>query len=142
MFGIGLPELMVILVVALLVFGPTKLPELARSLGRGLAEFRRASSDLRQSFTEATEEPRIERTPPKPPSASLGDAPGEPEDMPDGADDAPGEPEADRLEVVGGPPPAAGTPEVAPAVDEAADAAKSSEGQDASTNSGEKSSGG
>ena len=69
MFGIGLPELMVILVVALLVFGPTKLPELARSLGRGLAEFRRASSDLRQSFAEATEEPRVE-TPPREPRAS------------------------------------------------------------------------
>ena len=60
MFGIGFPELIVILVVALLVFGPAKLPELARSLGRGLAEFRRASSDLRQSLNEAVEEPRIQ----------------------------------------------------------------------------------
>ena len=116
MFGIGLPELMVILVVALLVFGPTKLPELARSLGRGLAEFRRASSDLRQSFTEATEEPRIEKTPPKPPPAPL--------------EEPSGEPEADRLEVA---------PPASSAVDEAA---KPSEAQDDSTDSGEKRSGG
>ena len=71
MFGIGLPELMVILVVALLVFGPTKLPELARSLGRGLAEFRRASSDLRQSFADATEEPRVEKPPGEPRASEL-----------------------------------------------------------------------
>lgn len=44
---------MVILVVALVVFGPKRLPELARSLGKGLAEFRRASSDLRGSFQDA-----------------------------------------------------------------------------------------
>ena len=58
MFGLGFTEILVILVVALLVFGPDRLPELARNLGRGLAEFRRASSDLRRSVMEATEEPR------------------------------------------------------------------------------------
>ena len=50
MFGIGAQELAVILVVALIVFGPKRLPELARSMGRGLAEFRRASNDLRQGL--------------------------------------------------------------------------------------------
>ena len=50
MFGIGPMELMAILVVALLVFGPKRIPELARTMGRGLAEFRRASNDLRQSL--------------------------------------------------------------------------------------------
>ncbi len=50
MFGIGPVELAVVLVVALLVMGPKKLPQLARTLGKGLAEFRRASSDLKRSF--------------------------------------------------------------------------------------------
>jgi len=50
MFGIGPVELVVILVVGLLVLGPKRMPELARTLGRGLGEFRRASNDLRQSL--------------------------------------------------------------------------------------------
>lgn len=50
MFGIGPMELVLILVVALLVLGPKRMPELARTLGKGLGEFRRASHDLRQSL--------------------------------------------------------------------------------------------
>jgi TatA/E family protein of Tat protein translocase len=79
MFGIGMTELVVILVIALLIFGPNKLPELARSLGRGFGEFRRASYDLRESLMQATEEPPepSPRTrdqadvPPPPPAAAV-----------------------------------------------------------------------
>lgn len=53
MFNLGFTEMAVIFVVALLVFGPHKLPELARNLGKSLAEFRRASNDLRRSIMEA-----------------------------------------------------------------------------------------
>ena len=66
MFGIGMSELMVILVVALVIFGPTRLPELARSLGRAMGEFRRASTDLRQTFNEAVEDPKPQPAPPQP----------------------------------------------------------------------------
>ena len=60
MFGIGMTELLVILGVALIVFGPTRLPELARSLGKAMNEFRRASTDLRQTFREAVDDPKPE----------------------------------------------------------------------------------
>jgi len=63
MFGIGMTELMVIFVIGLLVLGPKRLPELARSLGKGLAEFRRASNDLRRGFADVAEEAQIEPPP-------------------------------------------------------------------------------
>ncbi len=53
MFGIGLPEVAVILVVALLVLGPQRLPEIARALGKGLAEFRRLTSDVNREISTA-----------------------------------------------------------------------------------------
>ena len=52
MFGIGMPELLVIMVVALVVLGPSRLPELARSLGKAMAEFRRQSSDIMDEFNQ------------------------------------------------------------------------------------------
>ena len=54
MFGIGFPELLLIAVIALVVIGPQRLPDLARALGRGFAEFRRATDELKQTFEEET----------------------------------------------------------------------------------------
>jgi len=52
MFGISMPALIVIMVIALIVIGPQKLPELARSLGRFLAEFKRAADDFKQTVDD------------------------------------------------------------------------------------------
>ena len=64
MFGsIGMPELIIILTLALIIFGPRKLPELGRSLGKSLGEFKRASNELRNTLDEEIriEEERSQR---------------------------------------------------------------------------------
>ena len=55
MFGIGMPELLLLLAIALIVVGPKKLPELAKALGRGIAEFKKATNELKESLETNTE---------------------------------------------------------------------------------------
>ena len=57
MFGIGAPEFILILVIGLIVFGPGKLPELARSLGKGMREFKKATNALSQAINVPMETP-------------------------------------------------------------------------------------
>ena len=81
MFGIGVPELILILVVGLIVFGPGKLPEMGRSLGKGIREFRKASNALTAAINA-----------PDPPPAAP--APAQPAAAPTEAQAAPAAPTA------------------------------------------------
>ena len=61
MFSLGTTEILVILVVALLVIGPSKLPDVARTLGKGMAEFRRMSSDMKKTVDLETKLSDLDR---------------------------------------------------------------------------------
>jgi len=75
MFGLGFGEILIILVLALLLLGPSKLPEAAKQLGKGLRDFRKATDDLKQQFEgELYAEPRPQR--PKLVEPATSQAPG------------------------------------------------------------------
>jgi Tat protein translocase TatB subunit len=69
MFGIGMPELMLIFVLALLVFGPKELPKIARTIGKAMGELRRASDELRDGIQREVELAEREEAPSSPPEA-------------------------------------------------------------------------
>ena len=66
MFGIGFPELLMIMALALIVLGPKRLPDLAKALGRGLSEFKRASDELKQTFADEVHSNDLKRPPGEP----------------------------------------------------------------------------
>jgi TatA/E family protein of Tat protein translocase len=71
-FGLGFQEIIVILIIALLVIGPRKLPDLAKSLGKAFREFKHATDDLKQNFD--LDELTREETPPVSKKSSPSDA--------------------------------------------------------------------
>ena len=96
MFGIGGWEMLLIGVVALLVFGPKRLPELARTMGKGLAEFRRASSDLRRSIDLDLDPHKIPAPKPETQPPAQAGSPAEPETDGDPKTDAKSPPDEPR----------------------------------------------
>lgn len=72
MFGIGLPELIVILVVALIVVGPSKLPELAKSIGKAFNEFRRMADEVKETIEEEVVKEELNKE--EPPSPLISSA--------------------------------------------------------------------
>jgi Tat protein translocase TatB subunit len=106
MFGtLGGPELFLIFVVALIVFGPRKLPEIGKSLGKMMGEFRRASNEFRSTIENEVEAekiresmriepPKVEPSSPAPAAPSVTDYPGGPDEAPAAEPQPPAEPSA------------------------------------------------
>lgn len=94
MLGIGMQEIIIILLVALVVIGPKRLPEVARTLGKGLAEFRKATEDLQESIRKDIQEEKHEEFVKKYPYLEDGDK--TPETLHKEGERASGEPPVDR----------------------------------------------
>ena len=86
MFGIGFPELLLVMAIALIVLGPKRLPDIARALGRGLSEFKKATDEMKQTFAEETRNHELKRPPGSPgkltPPGTILDDPYPPEANP------------------------------------------------------------
>ena len=80
--SIGMPELIIMFVIALIIFGPRKLPELGRSLGKSLAEFKRASNELRSTLEEEIrlEDQKVRVDPPRATEVPATPAPTHPDE--------------------------------------------------------------
>jgi TatA/E family protein of Tat protein translocase len=80
MFGtLGGPEIVLILVIALIVFGPRKLPEIGKTMGKMLAEFRKASTDFKRTIEDEVESEKVVLPPPAPAPVVAADSTAPPE---------------------------------------------------------------